>query len=303
VSSIAVYHPLRFGRVENRRHFCRDQSSLLVGESLEIREARRYTAGVKTVVSSVGVGLAVGLALFSSLGCGNSGAHGTRGTRDGEVSDDAAAGGTAGGAGPGGRAGGGTSGHGGGGGGGASGAAGSGPRDGGGSDAATCSFGAATSQATASDLSLFGTPAYFNDGQPIPAGTYVVTYVDGCLKYGGGQGWTVNAYANGSDGWWLIGATTSDKILVLPGTDGYAPDAGAYADFDSCVAASLLSPPVMFQHPGGVLGVWLQDSPYSDNTAGENDRNPTWRLDAVGACPDGGVAHDGGSVRHDAATD
>ena len=241
------------------------------------------------------MGLAVGLALFSTAGCGNSGAHGTRGTRDGAIPDDAAAGGTTGAAGRGG-AGGGTAGH-GGAAGGASGAAGSGARDGGGSDAATCSFGAASSQATANDLSLFGTPSDFNDGQPIPAGTYVVTYVDGCIKYGGGQGWTVNAYASGTDAWWLIGATTSDKILVLPGTAGYAPDAGAYADFDSCVAASLLSAPVMFTHKGGVLGVWLQDSPYSDNTAGENDRNPTWRLDAVGGCGDGGVA------RRDGATD
>lgn len=262
---------------------------------------------MKTVV---GAGLAVGFALFSAIGCGNSGA---RGTRDGAV-DDASMGGSAGAAGHSGAAGnggasgkagnGGVSGKAGNGGvsgaagnGGASGAAGSGTRDGGSDGAVTCSFGAASSQATASDLSLFGTPAYFNDGQPIPAGNYVITYVDGCIKYGSGQGWTVNAYANGTDAWWLIGATTADKILVLPGTAGYAAGQGAFADFDDCVAASLLSPPVTFTHTGGVLGVWLQDSPYSDNTAGENDRNPTWRLDAVGGCPDGGVvSHDGGSA-------
>ena len=80
------------------------------------------------------------------------------------------------------------------------------------------------------------------------------------------------------------GQALPDKILVLPGTDGYAPDAGAYADFDSCVAASLLSPPVMFQHPGGVLGVWLQDSPYTDNTAGPDGGNPRWELTLLGNC-------------------
>jgi len=158
-----------------------------------------------------------------------------------------------------------------------------------------CTFGQAASQATASDLNLFGTVAYFNNGQPIPAGSYRLTYVDGCMKYGSGQGWTVNAYANGSDGWWLVGATTSDKILVLPGTVGYAPDAGAFSDFASCVAASLLSPPVTFTHTGGV-GIWLQDSPYSDNTAGEDDRNPSWRLDGL-ECTDAGTPH-----ANDAAT-
>jgi hypothetical protein len=165
----------------------------------------------------------------------------------------------------------------------------------------TCSFGQASSQATANDLSLFGTPAYFNGGQPIPAGTYRITYLDGCMKYGSGQGWTVNAYANGSDAWWLVGATTTDKILVLPGTVGYAPGSGAFDMFADCVAASQLSAPVTFNHPGGVLGVWLQDSPYSDNTAGEDDRNPSWRLDGVGICGDGGVVDAGHGTDADAA--
>jgi hypothetical protein len=165
-------------------------------------------------------------------------------------------------------------------------------KDAGTKDAAPgCTFGQATSQASASDLGLFGTPAYFNNGQPLPPGTYRLTYVDGCMKYGSGQGWTVNAYANGTDAWWLVGATTADKILVLPGTAGYAADAGAFSDFASCVATSLLRPPVTFLHQSGVLGVWLQDSPYSDNTAGEDDRNPTWRLDGVD-CTDAGTPSD-----------
>ena len=155
---------------------------------------------------------------------------------------------------------------------------------------AGCSYGVAESSATASDLSLFGTAAYFNGGQPLPAGHYVVTYVDGCMKYGSGQGWTVNAYADGHDGWWLVGATTSDKLLVLPGTVGYAAGAGAFDAFEDCVTASKLSTPVTFTHAGGVLGIWLQDSPYSDNSAGENDRNPAWRLERTD-CTDAGVSN------------
>jgi hypothetical protein len=157
---------------------------------------------------------------------------------------------------------------------------------------AACSYGVAASQATANDLSLFGTPAYFNDGQPVPAGTYVVTYVDGCMKYGSGQAWTVNAYADGTDGWWLIGATTSDKILVLPGTVGYVAGSGGFDVFEDCVSASKLSAPVTFTHAGGVLGVWLQDTPYSDNSAGTDDRNPAWSLRRVD-CADGGATDSG----------
>ncbi|HVT08891.1 MAG TPA: hypothetical protein VHO67_15640, partial [Polyangia bacterium] len=155
---------------------------------------------------------------------------------------------------------------------------------------AGCSYGVASSQATTSQLNLFGTPAYFNGGQPLPAGHYVITYVDGCMKYGSGQGWTVNAYADGRDGWWLVGATTADKYVVLPGTVGYAAGAGAFDAFEDCVTASKLSAPVTFTHAGGVLGIWLQDTPYSDNSAGENDRNPAWRLDRTD-CADAGVSN------------
>ena len=34
----------------------------------------------------------------------------------------------------------------------------------------------------------------------LPAGRYRVEYVDGCLKYSGSQGWSLNAYADGHDG-------------------------------------------------------------------------------------------------------
>jgi hypothetical protein len=151
--------------------------------------------------------------------------------------------------------------------------------------APSCSYGEGASEASADDLSLFGTPVYFNGGAALPAGTYVVSYVDGCMKYSGAQGWTVNAYADGSDGWWLIGASTADKKLVLPGNVGFLVGAGGFAMFEDCVAASKAAPLETFEHAGGPLGIWLQDNPYTDNVAGEGGRNPQWSLARKGACP------------------
>ena len=148
----------------------------------------------------------------------------------------------------------------------------------------TCDLGSAASFATDQTLSVFGTPTYFDDGGSLPAGEYRVTYLDGCMMYGPGQGWTVNAYDGNPDSWWLIGATTDDRIVVPPGTTGYAPGAGAYANFDDCVAASQTVAPVDFYFDGGLLGVWLEDSPYSDNTAGPDGGNPRWELTLLGNC-------------------
>jgi hypothetical protein len=111
-----------------------------------------------------------------------------------------------------------------------------------------------------------------------------VQYVDGCMKYASTQDWTIHAYANGSSGWWLVGATTTDKVLLPPGTVGYASTNGAFINFDDCVTANLALAPKEFDFDGGVLGVWLQDSPYSDNLAGLNGRNPAWTLTLLGAC-------------------
>jgi hypothetical protein len=145
-----------------------------------------------------------------------------------------------------------------------------------------CVVGQVASTATTSQLDLFGTPAYFNGGQPLPAGSYRITYLDGCMKYGGAQGWTVNAYAANRACWYVIGATTNDRIVVPPGTIGYAVGSGAYANFEDCVTASRQVPPVDFQllQPS-VLGVWLLDSPYSDNLPGLDNRNPTWQLSTL----------------------
>jgi hypothetical protein len=158
-----------------------------------------------------------------------------------------------------------------------------------GSEAAVCSVGQATSDATADNLSLFGTPVYFNNGNPLPAGTYQVQYVDGCIKYAGDQGWTVNAFdTGGCCNWQVVGETTSDQKTILPGTIGYAAGSGAFANFEDCVTASKAVPVKQFEHAGGKLGIWLKDSNYIDNLAGEAGRNPKWQLVRLGACVDGG---------------
>jgi len=162
------------------------------------------------------------------------------------------------------------------------------PRDHAAADA-SCTIGEATSLAAPGQLDLFGTPAYFNNNQPLPAGKYRVRYVDGCMKYGGGQGWTVNAYAKDQACWYVIGETTSDRIVVPPGTVGWAAGSGAYASFADCVTASLAVPPVEFETTQSKrLGVWLLDSPYSDNMAGEQGRNPKWSLESLTNCGAGG---------------
>lgn len=137
---------------------------------------------------------------------------------------------------------------------------------------APCDFGTVVSN-------VFGAVADFNGGGSLPAVHYRITYVDGCMKYAGDQGWTVNAYAEGtgSDMYSLVDGNHND-VVVPPGTVGFVVGDGAYADFDDCVAANFVLAPIDFDFGGGVLGVWLDDNPYSDNVVGENGRSPTWKL-------------------------
>jgi hypothetical protein len=152
-------------------------------------------------------------------------------------------------------------------------------------DGNTCDLGEVASSGTQANLDLFGTVIYFGDGATLPAGRYRATYVDGCMKYGGGQDWTIHAYAGAEPfGWWFVGETTADKIVAPPGTVGYATSNGAFATFDECVAANLALAPLEFDFTGGKIGVWLQDSPYSDNLAGADGRNPKWQLSLLAPC-------------------
>jgi hypothetical protein len=128
---------------------------------------------------------------------------------------------------------------------------------------------------------VFGALVQWNGGAPLPPGRYRVTYVDGCMKYSSGQGWSVNAYANGPDGFLI--RSGSSTLGPAPGTVGFLPGQGGFATFDGCVDANLANDaPFQFDFAGGSLGAILIDDPYSDNVEGSNGRNPTYRLSS---CP------------------
>lgn len=142
-------------------------------------------------------------------------------------------------------------------------------------------------------LDISGGVFRFNSGLPLAAGRYRIQNLGGCLKYSIDQNWTVNALANGESSWWLVGATTSQQLLIPPGTVGYvqAPeggvrDIGAFVRFEDCDAASSALPPLEFDFPGGLLGLWLRDPRYDDNVGGLNGRNPNWSLSKITSdCP------------------
>ncbi len=142
---------------------------------------------------------------------------------------------------------------------------------------APCDFGTVVS-----DIS--GNVVSWNGGAALPAGHYRVTYVDGCMKYSTAQDWSVNAYAGnaGPDEFWIVSGSSQNRIVSPPGTIGFVVSSGGFATFDECVQANEASEPLTFDFAGGPLGVWLADSPYTDNVAGKDNRNPTWRLSS---CP------------------
>jgi hypothetical protein len=156
-----------------------------------------------------------------------------------------------------------------------------------------CAIGAITSVATADNVNLFGTPIFFNDGNPLPPGSYLIRYIDGCMKFYYGLDWTVNDSATGCCNWWLIGDDPSDKKFVLPGMTGYLPEGRKFETFEDCVRASKRSPSRTFDFEGGKLGIWLQDTPYEDNLVGQDGRNPKWQLVRLSSCDDP-VAFDAG---------
>jgi hypothetical protein len=143
---------------------------------------------------------------------------------------------------------------------------------------AGCSVGEVMSEATASGPALFGSPVPVAEGADLSAGTYRVRYTDGCFKFASDQGWTVHARLDGNFTWWLVDGATSERLEILPGTVGITPGAGAFAEFDDCVAANLLEPELVYEHDGGPLSVLLTDSNFSDNVAGVDGRNPAWEF-------------------------
>ncbi len=132
----------------------------------------------------------------------------------------------------------------------------------------------------------FGRAFLFGDGARLPAGHYRATFVDGCMKYNGSQGWTVNAYGlsrpDRSFHWWFVTDGHNLEAVLPPGNVGFRLGEGGFASFDECVDASRGLPPVDIWLPdGGTLGVWLEDSPYGDNLPGPSGRSPTWKLECV----------------------
>jgi hypothetical protein len=120
-----------------------------------------------------------------------------------------------------------------------------------------CVVGTVTSQATANDLSLFGTPVYFQNGAALAAGSYRLQNNGGCIKYGPGQNWTVHAYANGVVSWWIIGETSASQIIVPPGTVGFERvpggadrDIGSFTDFALCDSTNRALAPTDFSFAG-----------------------------------------------------
>ncbi|HMJ14292.1 MAG TPA: choice-of-anchor Q domain-containing protein [Polyangiaceae bacterium] len=145
-------------------------------------------------------------------------------------------------------------------------------------------IGEAMSSAIAADPNQ---PVYFNGGSSLPAGTYQLSYVDGCMKYSGNYAWTIHTGSALSPlpaKWWLVRESPTERVLVPPGTVGYLPSNGAFADFAACVAANQEQPPIRFQHPGGRLAIWLSDDNYPDNVGGLDGRNPKWRLERLTTC-------------------
>jgi hypothetical protein len=154
-----------------------------------------------------------------------------------------------------------------------------------------CDLGTATNSAAASNASLFGAVVPFADGDDLPAGTYQIGYVDGCIKYAPSQWWTIHARDDGNTSWWLVGADDSDKKVLMPGIVGHLPgtstgtgDQNGHEEFDDCVTANLALEPLEHEHTGGPLGIWLADTNYGDNISGEDGRNPEWSLTFLGEC-------------------
>lgn len=133
---------------------------------------------------------------------------------------------------------------------------------------------------------VYGNVVYFNNGNPIPAGTCTITYAGGCMQYAPGYGWTVHeappGIVNGASGFWLVTTSGATRISMLPGNFDYQMTSTGYATFDACMTANFAQDtPMVVQWPGGVLGVWLEDYPYNDNTGGPGGDNPTWDMDCT----------------------
>lgn len=156
---------------------------------------------------------------------------------------------------------------------------------------ATCDFGTASNSAAVTNPQLFAQVIPFAGGASLPPGTYVLSYVDGCARYAPALWWSIHGHADGDVAWWLVGASSTERVRLLPGTVGLLPgtagpgEANGFERFDDCVAANLELDPITFEHAGGPLGIFQADIHYADNVSGEDGRNPRWRLVLDAPCP------------------
>jgi hypothetical protein len=136
----------------------------------------------------------------------------------------------------------------------------------------------------------------FDGGTTLPAGHYRLTYADGCMIYGGGQPYTVHAYAPSAAApayatWLVVLQDGGFEPVILPGYWIYGADASpSPANYTACVTLNLTAPPTEFDYDAGVLlGVECNDSPLGDNQGGPDGGSPTWHLEVLsspsGVCP------------------
>ncbi len=131
---------------------------------------------------------------------------------------------------------------------------------------------------------VHGAPTYFANGAALGAGRYRITYLDGCLRYEGPWGWSVNGLDTYR--YLIIGETTTEVLAPAPGltSTGFFSAALDYPVFDDCVAASRALPSldVDIDFAGGRLGIWQNDFKPEDNVPGPDNRSPTWLLTRCG---------------------
>lgn len=164
-----------------------------------------------------------------------------------------------------------------------------------------CNIGSQVIATQGDDPSVGNVINPFNNGQPLPAGNYRVTYIDGCMKYNYNQWWAVNARENANRWFVVADGDRSARVAKLPGSIGYSANGGCPRDnlpnctgdingfetYAECVAdnkAAAATNYVEFSLASPtVIGSWLADNPYSDNVSGSSvgGIGPIWKLEAL----------------------
>ena len=119
---------------------------------------------------------------------------------------------------------------------------------------------------------LSNTPSYFSGGAVFPAGSYTISYQTGAFGFTGNTHWSV-AYSQATG--YIITSGTAATPWGQPDGVDYPTQAAAQAGFAGMTT--------VYQHPGGPIGMYCLDSPYTDNVSGSP--NPTFSLASAAAPP------------------